>query len=91
MMDMIEAAKETLKVAVSKGYDKEGADILEYIPELDYPHIKSMVECMETTVMSPTKIGRWLGWIQAACVAGTNGEMTLEDCKQINKKYSGKD
>jgi hypothetical protein len=79
-MNMLKAARETLALAADKGY----ADSVSDIPELDYPHLVSMIEKMETVPMSPAKMGRWLGWLQAACVAGTQGAVSLEDCKRIN-------
>jgi hypothetical protein len=36
---------------------------------------------------SESKLGRWLGWAQAALVAGNVG-VTLEDVKQINTRHA---
>lgn len=36
---------------------------------------------------SPAKLGRWLGWAQAALVAANVG-VTLDDMKAINKRYA---
>lgn len=42
-----------------------------------------MLETMETSNFSYGKLCRWLGWIQAACVADRCA--TLEEMKEINK------
>lgn len=39
-----------------------------------------------TPEFSEAKLGRWLGWAQAAVVS--HGLMTLEDMKQINRRYA---
>lgn len=43
-----------------------------------------------TDEFSEAKLGRWLGWAQAALVAANVG-VTLEDVKQINVSYSKED
>jgi hypothetical protein len=81
-MRMVEAARRTLELAVSKGYDSVTSDM----PELDHAHCSVMVETMAGSERewSEGKMGRWLGWLQAACVFGTDGAISLEDCKRIN-------
>lgn len=82
-MNMIEAAKETLALARSVGMDNCESDKA----ELDYPHLESMLVKMSTEEMSEGKMGRWLGWMQAAVVCNC-GELTLEHMKEINRKYA---
>ena len=82
-MNMIEAAKETLAKAEAAGMDILTSDI----PELDYPHLQLMLSRMQVNEMSEAKIGRWLGWMQAAVVAADIG-LGLEDMKEINKKWA---
>ena len=84
-MNMLEAAKDTLALARTRGMHD-----LSDIPELDYPHLQEMLVKMETVEMSPAKLGRWLGWLQAAVVANTFGLVSLNDCKEINKKWADK-
>lgn len=85
-MDMRKAAAETLQAACAAGMDQVSSDI----PELDYPHLVEMYNklCVyhgEEEEFSEAKLGRWLGWMQAAVVAAQVG-LTLEDMKQINKR-----
>lgn len=40
--------------------------------------------CHPESDMSNTKKNRWLGYAQALCVM--NGELTLDQCKEINKR-----
>ena len=59
------------------------------IKELDYPHLLDMYARITEAddigePFSETKIGRWLGWMQAAVVI--HGEASLEDMKQINMR-----
>lgn len=52
--------------------------------ELGVTHIRGMPERIEG--FSSAKLGRWLGWAQAAVVAG--GCATLDDMKNLNKRCS---
>jgi hypothetical protein len=60
-----------------------------YVPNRDdsltLDHAKDMLTRI-TPEFSEGKLGRWLGWIQAAMVA--NGLATLDDMKSINTKYA---
>lgn len=53
--------------------------------ELSYAHISDMYRRV-TPLFSESKLGRWLGWAQAAVVA--SGVATLEEMKEINQKYA---
>jgi hypothetical protein len=63
-------------------------------PDLRPAHIRDMLEVMVSGVnpqnpaggFSDGKMGRWLGWAQAAVVAMGCG--TLEDMKSINRKWA---
>jgi hypothetical protein len=50
---------------------------------LGLAHMRSMLKRIEAGEFSESKLGRWLGWAQAALVAANVG-VTLEDVKQIN-------
>ena len=82
-MDMVAAARDTLALAREHDLD----DISSDTEELDYPHLVQMLHEMESKPekFSPAKMGRWLGWMQAAVVAQSCGAISLEDMKQINK------
>lgn len=57
-------------------------------PELSYEHIQEMNDKIQDpeSEMSDTKIGRWLGWMQAAVVAQTYPYTSLETMKNLNKE-----
>lgn len=82
-MNMIGAAEKTMELAKAHDMELLSSDI----PELDFPHLQEMLEKMKDGDMSPTKLGRWLGWMQAAVVAAQIG-ITLEDMKNINKQFA---
>lgn len=48
-------------------------------------HIKEMEFRLEKW-FSEAKLGRWLGWIQG--VACAKNWMTLDEAKEVNKRYS---
>ena len=84
-MNQRKAFQETLELARACGFDNCSSDI----PELDYPHLLDMYNRIIAAdsigePFSETKIGRWLGWAQAAIVNGT--ELDLEDMKAINQR-----
>ena len=81
-MNMLEAAKETVGLAETRGMDDKES----LIPELSFEHLVSMMERMKSTAISPAKMGRWLGWMQCAVVAAGCG--TLEEMKAINMRHS---
>lgn len=78
-MNVIKAAEKTL--ALWKGTEMfiEPSE-----PSLSFDHCSHMVETMKQSPFSYGKLCRWLGWIQAACVANT--DLNMEDIKQINKE-----
>ncbi len=83
-MNQREAFRETLELARQFGMDNCSSDI----PEVDYPHLADMWERIRADPnMSEAKLGRWLGWAQAAVVGSGLGP-TLDDMKAINKKWA---
>ena len=86
-MRMLDAAKATVALAVERGYAEIRSDE-DNMQSLSYNHIIEMLSKMETTPMSDAKMGRWLGWLQAACVYGTGGAVSLDDCKRINMEHA---
>lgn len=87
-MNMVEAMRDTLKLARDYGMDNVSSDN----SELDYAHLVDMLQRVEEaedagTPFSEGKKGRWLGWIQAAVVANGFGP-SLNDMKEINKKWA---
>ncbi len=82
-MNMIAAAEATLELAREREMDMLSSDV----PELDFPHLQEMFDKMKSGEMSEGKLGRWLGWMQAAVVAAQIG-ITLEDMKNINKQFA---
>ena len=79
---MIAAARETLTLA-NDGYFRPAGGCVE---GTDFVHLRQMLETMEAGGMSEGKLERWLGWIQCAVVVNTIGRVSLEDCKQINRR-----
>lgn len=89
-MNMLAAMKDTLELARKYGMDNSSSDNT----ELDYSHLVSMYERAQAghedgTPFSEGKMGRWLGWMQAAVVANGFGP-SLEDMRAINMKWSEK-
>ena len=74
---MTEALRQTAEIAAQADDMPEGG-------ELGRAHIVGMLDRIEG--FSPSKLGRWLGWAQAAVVAA--GAATLEDMKRINMECS---
>lgn len=56
--------------------------------DLSKTHCQEIYDYMENNLneMSPAKIGRWLGWMQAAACA--SGGIGLEDLKELNRQCS---
>lgn len=80
-MNMIGAAEKTMEVARER--------MKKHVPhksELSLIHLEEMLTKMRATDMSKAKMGRWLGWMQAAVVAAT--DLSLEDMKNINRKFA---
>jgi len=82
-MDMRKAFDATIELA----RERDMQWVSTTLPELGFAHIVDMRERMPDD-FSEAKLGRWLGWAQAAVVAAGCG--TLEEMKQINKRFSGK-
>lgn len=84
-MDQLGAMKATLQLAEERDYwDIDFEEV-----GVDYEHLKSMVSRIDgmPTEYSEAKKGRWLGYMQGVLVA--NAVMTLEEAKEINKRFSG--
>lgn len=68
-------------------------DIDGFAEGCDYWHLQDMMERAQAAMNTPgmefsdAKLGRWLGWMQAAVVAAGIG-LTLEDMKEINRRHS---
>lgn len=85
-MNQREAFRNSLEVARANGLDNTSSDQ----SELDYPHLQSMYNRIIAAdaagePFSETKIGRWLGWAQAAIVSQGGGN--LNDMKEINQRH----
>lgn len=80
-MNQINALRETVALA-------EQLDMPE-LPghSLGLAHLREMLQVVETSDFSESKMGRWLGWAQAAVVAYVP-RVTLEDMKMINLRNS---
>lgn len=85
-MNQREAFRESLEVARTNGLDRCTSDY----SELDFDHLQDMYTRILAAdasgePMSETKIGRWLGWAQAAIVANGGGDLTV--MKEINMRH----
>lgn len=78
-MNIEKAALKTLEIAQAAA--EEGP--LRETPGLTFAHIQDMWARWPHDG-SPTKRCRWLGWMQAAVVAMTEGRVGLEEMKAIN-------
>lgn len=58
----------------------------ETVHELSYAHLLDMHMRVLQDEFSEAKLGRWLGWAQAAVVAAGCG--TLDEMKKINKRHA---
>jgi hypothetical protein len=78
-MNQLQAFRDTIALAKSKGLH------LTRVPELSMTHLEGMLARIESDPdrFSPSKLGRWLGWAQAAVVSWGDG-ITMEDMKRIN-------
>lgn len=83
-MNQREAFAETIVLAITAGMPEE-SDVDD---SLGLAHMQSMLDRIEANPegFSEAKLGRWLGWAQAALVASGVG-VTLEDVKQINLRH----
>ncbi|QIG68160.1 hypothetical protein EVB55_225 [Rhizobium phage RHph_Y68] len=81
-MNQLQAARDTIALARSKGMDKQPYR-LDLDASIQFPHLEDMLRRMESmTEKSDAKIGRWLGWMQCAVVVMTDA--TLDDMEEIN-------
>lgn len=85
-MDMKGAFRATVELA-SKLWHLRRDSFLD--SSLSLAHLEDMLATVEREEFSEGKLGRWLGWAQAAVVAA--GVASLEDMKAINVAYSGKE
>lgn len=83
-MNQRQAFRETLILATQHGMQKVEVDD----PSLGYYHLVDMWDRIDANPnMSEAKLGRWLGWAQAAVVAACVG-VTLTDIKLLNQKWA---
>lgn len=83
-MDQRSAFKETIELAKARGVpDNAGPD-----NSCGLTHLLDMESCIRDD-FSESKLGRWLGWAQGVIVAG--GYATLDEMKEINKRWADKD
>ncbi|MGB8403488.1 MAG: hypothetical protein WCE30_05325 [Mycobacterium sp.] len=80
-MNKREALRETVLIAERCGMpDLPGSD-------LGLQHLRVMLETVDGSAFSASKLGRWLGWAQCAVVASGIG-VTLAEMKAINMKWA---
>jgi hypothetical protein len=87
-MDQIAAMRETVELArqhVTPGWSLRSATSLE--------HLESMLARAEAgnddgTPFPPSKLGRWLGWMQGCVYVMSEGATDLNTFKEINRKHS---
>lgn len=84
-MRALEAASKTMELWNRHSLEPKAGIV--FSGELSLEHCRQMLSTMMVTPFSYGKLCRWLGWMQAACVA--NGYATLEEMKQINKECAG--
>jgi hypothetical protein len=97
-MNMLEAMRDTV-LLMDNNLDS-ASDVHKYVisamnADLQPPHIRDMLSVMESGInpqdteagFSDGKMGRWLGWAQAAVVAMNLA--SLDDMKNINRKWAG--
>lgn len=82
-MNMLEAARDTMKLVHSISGGRLPPD-----KSLSTDHLSAMLSVMEEGEFSEGKMGRWLGWMQASAVAMHAPLITLEDMKNINRKWA---
>ncbi len=82
-MNQRAAFEETLALAIREGMPEMSA----VHDSLGLAHMRGMQKRIAEDSFSESKLGRWLGWAQAALVASGVG-ITLEDVKQINMRHA---
>jgi len=88
-MNQREAFNETLGLAINRDYinnklahdDTDMAHFLEMQRKIDKAFEGGMEE-----YFTDAKLGRWLGYLQGVLVA--NKCLTLEECKEINRRWA---
>lgn len=80
-MNVLGAAKVTMEV-----WRDRGGHLSSEAGSLSYHHCVGMLNQMAKGEFSYGKMCRWLGWMQAACVA--SGAATLETMKDINRSFA---
>lgn len=87
MMNQLQAARDTMNL-VKRHYSSEAAIRSSTLPiTMRYFHLEKMILEMEKNEMSESKMGRWLGWMQASAVALLHPAVSLEDMKEINRRH----
>jgi uncharacterized protein (DUF849 family) len=82
-MNQRKAFKDTVLMGIIRNMPKDGDLGLHHMIDMD----RRLDEHPE---YSDAKIGRWLGWAQAALVAANVG-VTLEDVKQVNMRWANEE
>lgn len=100
-MNQLEAFRETARRYLEWWEDRASAHDFDRVicfPESVSPeHVRMMCSTVEDAFdprtpskpFSPPKLGRWLGWLQASATVAR--ALTLEDCKEINRRWSDDD
>lgn len=79
-MNQLAAFKDTVALAESLGMEEEHGS------SVGLEHLREMLEIVENSEFSESKLGRWLGWAQCALVS--TGLAGLEDMKLINMRHA---
>ena len=79
-VDVLKAMRLSMELARNRGLDHK----LSGTPETDYMHLQGMFKRAQE-ISNRDKLNRWLGWMQASIVASSQGTITLDDMKQINR------
>lgn len=85
-MNQLEAFRDTLSLIREKMKPDQSRNFLD--DSLTLEHLEDMFQRIEPG-FSASKLGRWLGWAQAAAVSMGIG-LTLEDMKAINTRHANK-
>ncbi|WNM75103.1 hypothetical protein SEA_MORRIGAN_58 [Microbacterium phage Morrigan] len=85
-MNQLAAFQETLTLAHERGMHFKHEEAAH--ESLTYRHLVHLHDQVhfQPDQFSPSKLGRWLGWTQAAVVA--SGCATLDEMKAINKRHA---
>ena len=77
--------RKAFKATMDLAYER-GMHLLHLRADMNFGHLEDMWRRVSREEMSESKLGRWLGWAQATVVA--SGVATLEEMKQINRRWS---